>query len=127
MILYTLPTLYLQLIQPVITGKPIDESRVELSAKVMKSSLKKMEMIYLKDTPFLNSDTMSIADLLGICEVMQPQLGLKMNVLADFPKVTKWSHLVRETIGTELFDEAHKFIAIAGNRFEASKVPTPKL
>ena len=115
-----------QFIQPNVTGQPIDERQVALSAKVMKASLKKIETIYLKDTPFLNSDTMSIADFLGVAEVMQVQLGLGMD-FPDFPKVTQWCKRVRETIGAELFDEAHKFLAIAGKKFQAGNVPTPKL
>ena len=86
-----------------------------------------METIFLKDTPFLSSETMSIADLLGVCELMQPQLGLRMDVPADFPKVKQWSSLVRQTVGPDLFDEAHKFIASAGEKFEAAQVPKPKL
>lgn len=116
-----------QYIQPALTGKPIDQARVSLGGKSLKVSLTKMENIYLKDTPFLSSNTMSIADILGVCELMQATLGLGMDVSAEFPKVAKWAKLVRHTLGPELFDDAHKFITKSGVNFQSMKVPTPKL
>ena len=86
-----------------------------------------MENIYLKDTPYLNSNTMSIADLLGVCEVMHIQIGLGMDFSAKYPKVCEWSKLVRQTVGTELFDEAHRPLTMVGEAFQGMNVPTPKL
>ena len=86
-----------------------------------------MEDIYLKDTPFLNSSSMSIADLLAVCELMQPQLALGMEFSSSYPKVSKWTELVRETVGPSLFDEAHKPISTLKDIFQATNVPLPKL
>ncbi|KAF6040603.1 GSTT1 [Bugula neritina] len=115
------------LIQPLATGKPIDEARVQLSRKVLKASLGKIEQIYLKDTPFLNSDSLSIADILGVCEVMQVQMGLGMDVPTHYPKVAKWIELVRESVGASIFDDAHSFILKAGEKVKMMEVPVPKL
>lgn len=101
--------------------------QVDMAAKIMKASLNKMETVFLKDTPYLWSEKLSIADFFGVCELMQPQMGLQMNVTKDFPKVAAWSELVRQSIGTELFDEAHKFISSAGQKFSQMNIPTPKL
>jgi len=120
-------TFLLQLIQPLATGKPIDEARVQLSRKVLKASLGKIEQIYLKDTPFLNSDSLSIADILGVCEVMQVQMGLGMDVPTHYPKVAKWIELVRESVGASIFDDAHSFILKAGEKVKMMEVPVPKL
>ena len=109
------------------TGKPINQTRATLSTKVLNAALTKMETIYLKDTPFLNSNSMSIADLLGACEVMQTQIGLGMDYRASFPKVCKWTELVRQTVGPSLFDEAHRPLSAVGEAFKATKVPAPKL
>lgn len=94
---------------------------------MLKASLSKMENIYLKDTPFLSGHSMSIADLLGVCEVMQTQIGLGMDYKTRFPKISKWSALVKETVGSELFDEAHSPLTRIGESFKAMDVPTPEI
>ncbi|XP_067933584.1 glutathione S-transferase theta-1-like [Watersipora subatra] len=106
-------------IQPMTTGKPVDEAKAEMGRKVLYASLKKMENIFLKETPFINSDSMSIADILGVCELMQPQLGLNMD-FSEYPKLCVWSKRVREEVGADLFDEAHQYVAQMGKRFFSS-------
>lgn len=117
----------LQYREPLQTGKPINQMRLAQSAKVMKASLNKMENIYLKDTPFLNSHSLSIADLLGVTEVMQTQIGLGMDYSGNYPKVKKWSELVRQTVGPELFDEIHEPLTMVGESFKAMNVVTPSV
>lgn len=109
-----------------MTGDPINSDRVELSGKVLKASLSKMERIFLQDTPYLSSDQLTIADLLGACELTQATLGLGMSADA-YPKVTQWSHRVRDSVGAQLFDEAHQVIAKAGGKIAQMNLPTPKL
>lgn len=85
-----------------------------------------MESIYLKDTPFLSSPTMSIADFIGVSEVKQIQLGLRMP-LTEYPKLCRWSELVRQTIGPELFDKAHRPITLVGEQVKDTNLPFSKL
>lgn len=110
-----------------LAGKTVEPNQIDMSVKIMKASLDKMENIFLKDTPYLWSDNLSIADFFGICELMQPQIGLGMDVIKDFPKVTAWTQLVRQSIGAELFDDAHQYLAKAGKTFQKMNMPTPKL
>jgi len=104
---------------------PIDEKSVQLGVKVLKASLERIEQIYLKETPFLSSDSLSIADLLGVCEVLQVHVGLGMDVLTHYPKVAKWVELVRESVGASIFDDAHSFILKAGEKVRKMEVSVP--
>ncbi|XP_067934764.1 glutathione S-transferase theta-1-like [Watersipora subatra] len=108
------------LVQPMSTGKPVDESRAELGSKILHASLKSMENIFLKDSPFINNDSMSIADLLGVSEVMQPQLGLGMD-FSSYPKLSDWSRRVRNEVGADIFDEAHFTLSMMGKHFQEQK------
>jgi glutathione S-transferase len=38
----------------------------------MKTTLGLIENVWLKDTPYLTGDQITIADLLGVCEIEQP-------------------------------------------------------
>lgn len=108
-------------------GKPLDAASIERGVKILKASLNKVENIFLKDTPFIYSDHMTIADLLGVCELMQPTMGVGIDVETNYPKVTQWVSHVRDSVGPELFDEAHKFIKLAQKAAKTCGYPTPKL
>lgn len=112
---------------PLRTGKPIDEKRLSHSTEELINSLLQMERIFLNSTPFLNSLTMSIADLIGVSEVKQIQLGLNIDIRTNYPKVSEWAELVRQTLGCELFDEAHKNLASFGNNLGDMDLPLPKV
>lgn len=106
----------------------LDQKDLDQSLKILKAALKKLETVFLKDTPFIYSDRMTFADLLGVAEVMQPKMGAGVDVLSDFPKVTAWVEAVKSTVGLELFNEAHKMIGKIGDNYvKKSKFPTPKL
>lgn len=53
-------------------GEPPNEARVSEFEKRMKRTLELIENVWLKDTPYLTGDKITIADLLGVCEVEQP-------------------------------------------------------
>lgn len=55
---------------------------------------------------------MSLADLVAIVEIMQP-VGAGLDVFETRPKLSAWRDRVRDTIGSELFDEAHQGILSA--------------
>lgn len=111
-----------------LTGKPGSDAMVDQSLKIFRASLNKIENVFLKDTPFLYSDTMTIADFLGVSELNTPRLGLCIDLEhAKYPKLHDWVERVRETVGTELYDEAHKFITIAGQSYKSKGLPIPKL
>lgn len=110
-----------------LVGKEIDQGVVELCLDSLKTSLQQIEKIYLKDSEFISSDHMTIADLIGVCELMQSRFSLNMDVYTGFPRVEQWCENVRKTVGTQLFDETHKFIGVISKHFTASGMPSPKL
>ena len=57
---------------PNLFGKPPDQKLVDLFEERMKTTLHLIEDVWLKDSPYLTGDKITIADLLGVCEVEQP-------------------------------------------------------
>ena len=53
-------------------GQRPDEKLVALFEDRMKTSLQLIEDVWLKNSPYLTGDKITIADLLGVCEVEQP-------------------------------------------------------
>lgn len=54
-----------------MNGKPVNEQRVSLLEQKMIASLDLLENIWLKNKQFLCGDEISVADIIGICEVNQ--------------------------------------------------------
>lgn len=53
-------------------GETPNEARVSEFKKRMKMTLGLIENVWLKDTPYLTGNEITIADLLGVCEIEQP-------------------------------------------------------
>jgi glutathione S-transferase len=63
-----------QFLLPMISGNPPDEKMVAKRMRDMLVTLDKLETVWLKDNkPFLTGDKISIADILGACEIEQPR------------------------------------------------------
>lgn len=56
-----------------MSGKKPDEKRVNILQGKMEEALDEIETVWLKDTPYLVGDQISIADLVGISEIEQPR------------------------------------------------------
>lgn len=54
-------------------GRPPKPEKVAESESRMSDCLDFIENIWLKDKPFLAGDTISVADILGACEIEQPR------------------------------------------------------
>lgn len=59
-------------IRPLITGKPAKQELVDFWQTKMEESLDQVENIWLGTAPYLVGETISIADLIGLCEIDQP-------------------------------------------------------
>jgi len=57
---------------PQLKGEPPNEAKVAECEKRLKGTLEHIENVWLKDTPYLTGDKITIADLLGACEIEQP-------------------------------------------------------
>uniref|UniRef100_A0A8C6PIE4 glutathione transferase n=1 Tax=Nothobranchius furzeri TaxID=105023 RepID=A0A8C6PIE4_NOTFU len=71
----------------------------------LKNTLDKLETMFLRRQPFLCGDDITVADLLAICELMQP-LGAGRDILKDHPQLQRWRSRVQSAVGKS-FDEAH--------------------
>ena len=59
------------MILPKATGNPPDEGKLSKHVAAMNTTLTNMENFFLKDTPYISGHQISIADLLGVCEVIR--------------------------------------------------------
>jgi glutathione S-transferase len=71
-------------------------------------TLDKIERIFLVEKPYLCGNDITIGDLLGICELMQP-VSVGHEVFAGRPKLEAWASRVKERLQPH-FDEAHVYI-----------------
>ncbi|XP_070689831.1 glutathione S-transferase theta-2 [Pempheris klunzingeri] len=95
----------LEVILPAQTGSPVDEGSLNRALSQLDDTLDKLESMFLRRQPFLCGDDVTLADLLAICELMQP-LGGGRDVLQQRPKLQLWRKRVQSAIG-EPFDQAH--------------------
>ncbi|XP_069703061.1 glutathione S-transferase theta-1-like isoform X2 [Periplaneta americana] len=98
----------IKLLIPKITGIPADPEKVKKIEKRMKNTLSLIENIWLKDKPYLTGDKISIADLLGACEVEQPRMA-GYDARKDFPRIAAWLERVRNDLNPH-YDEVHKAV-----------------
>uniref|UniRef100_UPI002B4E57E5 glutathione S-transferase theta-1-like n=1 Tax=Lineus longissimus TaxID=88925 RepID=UPI002B4E57E5 len=109
---------------PRLTGRPIDEKKLNSHLKKLDDNLDSLENIFLRDQPFVAGNEISIADLLCICELMQPQMA-GYNYGETRPKLLKYMSLVQGQLEPH-FDEAHKVLYkmrdMATKKFGVSKL-----
>ncbi|XP_066927973.1 uncharacterized protein [Clytia hemisphaerica] len=72
---------------PLLTGNPPRDGSKYL--KIFNDSMRMMEEYYLKDTPFILSDQVSIADLMAVMEFTQLEV-MGPNKPAILPSIEKW-------------------------------------
>lgn len=111
-----------QYIQPKITGKEPSAELLEMAERTKKRSLKILNGYFLKDTKFILSSEISIADLQALCEVSQTWI-VGESLEAEYPNMDRWITECKNQLGTH-FDKVHKFVYWArdNNIFGSSKL-----
>jgi len=94
-----------KVIDPRMNNAPVDTVKLANFQSQLETTLDKIERIFLLDQPYLCGGDISIGDLLGICELMQP-LSVGHEVFNGRPKLEAWAGRVKERLGGD-FDEAH--------------------
>lgn len=61
-----------------LTGKKLDDNRLQKYKSQMEDSLNDIENVWLKDSQYLVGNEISVADLVGISEIEQPS---KLNII----------------------------------------------
>ncbi|KAJ8679870.1 hypothetical protein QAD02_015657 [Eretmocerus hayati] len=90
---------------PLKTQNPANEKEVAKAYDQMMICLDQIENIWLKDKPFLTGKTISVADILGACEIEQPRLG-GYDPRTGRPNLTAWlNRVIEET--SPYYQEAH--------------------
>lgn len=95
----------LEVLLPGQLGSAVDEVRLNRALSELNGTLDKLESMFLRRQPFLCGDDITVADLLAVCELMQP-LGGGRDVLQRRPQLQHWKSRVQSALG-ESFDRAH--------------------
>ncbi|CAG5125687.1 unnamed protein product [Candidula unifasciata] len=98
------------LIIPRATGKPVNQEKVSNCRKEVTKMVEDLESYFLKNTRYLGGDELSIADLLGTCELLQLYGVHEQGLYESSPTVKAWIERVRQDTNP-IFDEAHKMVA----------------
>ena len=91
-----------------LMGKPVDEKKVAGSTKMLLKTMKIMDCHFLKDTDFISSNEISIADLMGLCEFTQlDMLGYDRVELS--PTIVHWIERCKKYLQPNC-DEVHAML-----------------
>ena len=102
-------------------GKPLDVKRLAEFQDMLQKTLDSIESVYLKDgRPYLCGDQISFADLLGVCELMQPY-AVGQDVSADRPVLKAWMDRLKADLAPH-FDDTHKILYKARQLFLKSNI-----
>ena len=106
--------LFPQVLAPRMLGKEPNEERLKETMAILEKSQKLLENYFLKDTKFISSDEISIADLQAICEFTQFWVTGK-DPCQERPRLAKWMEDCKKELEPH-FDEAHKMIYLARDK-----------
>ncbi|KAJ8042954.1 Glutathione S-transferase T1 [Holothuria leucospilota] len=109
-----------KLIYPNVKGEPADEKLVNEQWKQSMKAFKAIENYFLKDRPFIAGEEISIADLLGVCEIVQVG-SVNVDFAKDYPVMKAWIQRVRNETNPN-FDEVHKILYKIGKITDPSKL-----
>ncbi len=82
--------------------------KFDLSQAALEKTLGFLEDVYLRDQNYLCGDEISIADLLCVCELMQPAAAGE-DILRGHDKLERYVERVKTRLQPH-FDDAHKFV-----------------
>ncbi len=91
-----------------MSGSEPNESKVEEAMQVLKRGMKLLDTHFLKDTKFINSNEISIADLQAACEITQFWMA-DIDILQDKPNLKKWFDNVQSELNP-VFLKVHKVV-----------------
>ncbi|KAL8576061.1 hypothetical protein ACOMHN_001411 [Nucella lapillus] len=112
------------LIIPRMKGAAVDQAQVTKQRKAVQRVVKHLESYFLKDTPFISSNTITVADLFGACEMMQIYAVREEGLYGSSPRVSAWMDRVQKET-SPLFDEAHKVVYMVRDVYK--DLPSSKL
>ena len=89
-------------------GKDPDPGVLKVAENVANNAVSRLEDYYLKDTKFINSDEITVADLQAMCEITQYWMTGD-NLENGHPNIERWLKDCQEELNPH-FDEVHKWV-----------------
>ncbi|XP_071370734.1 glutathione S-transferase theta-2 [Centroberyx affinis] len=114
---HTAKVFILEVLVPRLSGSAVDQDKVGRALSELGGTLDRLESMFLRRQPFLCGDDITVADLLAVCELMQPLAGGR-DVLQDRPQLQRWKSRVQSAVG-ESFDHAHSVLYAIRDRNKA--------
>ncbi|XP_069136424.1 glutathione S-transferase theta-1-like [Argopecten irradians] len=112
---------------PRMRNKPVDWKKVESFRKGVGITVDQIDKHFLKDNrPFLAGDNMSIADILGICEVMQLYACCEERFIESNPTVNAWAERLKPKLAP-YFEESNVVVYKVREHFLKNPPTQPKL
>ncbi|TDH13414.1 hypothetical protein EPR50_G00057180 [Perca flavescens] len=102
---------------PAADGLPVDQARLGRALSELEDTLDRLEDMFLRRQPFLCGDDITVADLLAVCELMQPEMSGR-DVLQRRPGLQRWRGRVQAAVG-EAFHRAHAVLYAVRDRHAA--------
>lgn len=106
-----------EVLVPAQTRAPVDGPALDRALSDLDQTLDRIETMFLKRQPFLCGTDISIADLLCVCELMQP-VGGDRDVLESRPQLQRWRSNVQSAVGPA-FNHAHSVLYALRDRVRA--------
>ena len=110
----------LQIIEPKARNIPVDQEQLRRYTSQLETTLGHIENVFLKDQLFLCGNDLTIADLLGICELMQPY-ATNLDVRDGHPILAAWMERVKKRLEPH-FEEAHRIVYAVRSKFVGNKL-----
>ncbi|XP_076646350.1 glutathione S-transferase theta-1 [Halictus rubicundus] len=107
-------------LMPIMKAQPTPAEVIAKYEKRMINCLDVLENIWLKDKPFLTGSEVTIADLLGACEVEQVRIA-GYDPRNGRPCLATWLAKV-EQMTNPYYQEAHVFIGLLANKAKEDKI-----
>ncbi|EEB17125.1 GSTD1-5 protein, putative [Pediculus humanus corporis] len=95
-------------LKPMLTGKKLDDNRLQKYKSQMEDSLNDIENVWLKDSQYLVGNEISVADLVGISEIEQPRIS-NYDVTAGRPRIAAWMKRVQNDLQPH-YDDVFKIL-----------------
>nr|WEU54068.1 glutathione s-transferase theta-1 [Protohermes costalis] len=103
-------------IEPIMAGTPANPRRIEHLERRMSECLDSLEELWLRNNDYLVGDRISIADLLGACEVEQPRIA-GYEPRDGRPKLTAWLDRIRTEMNPH-YDEVHSEVNKLADKYQ---------
>ncbi|OWF55347.1 glutathione S-transferase theta-1-like [Mizuhopecten yessoensis] len=114
-------------ILPRLRNKPVDWKQVEKFRKGTEVTVNQIDQYFLKDNrPYLAGDDISLADLVGICEVMQLYACCEERFVESNLNVNSWLERVKPQLDP-YFDESNVMVNKVREHFLKTPPVQPKL